>query len=401
MRKIVVIFFLCTSSFFLTACWDRYELEERANILGMAIDIVEKDSEEVLLPEVTHENGNFPGKNDEQVYKVTVQLAVPGKIKLGPEKGGTESEKTAWVVETYGYTMKDAMAILQQQLAEKLYYGHLQIIVVNQKILKEGVTEINDFLKREYEVRRTAWMIVSEGEASEVIEAAPPVEIVPSLYLSNTLDNSVKFGKIPREYLGKFWVDLSDYGADGQLPLVKVINKDRILINGLAYFKGNKMVGAMTPIQTGMYLAIRERNPGGYSAAVATNDGATYLIKSLERKSNIKVEVKNGKPSAHIKVEIDGAIEEEIGADDLSEKKLYEIEEKANSWANVAFANFLRQLQKDQSDIIAIGARIRAKYPKYWDEEVKTDEKWLAIYKDMDIQIKVNFKIERSGMEWR
>lgn len=126
-------------------------------------------------------------------------MAVPGKIKLGPEKGGTESEKTAWIVETYGYTMKDAMATLQQQLAEKLYYGHLQIIVVNKNIIEEGVTEINDFLKREYEVRRTAWMVASEGEASKVIKAAPPVEIIPSLYMSNTLDNSVRFGRLPRE----------------------------------------------------------------------------------------------------------------------------------------------------------------------------------------------------------
>ncbi len=226
-------------------------------------------------------------------------MAVPGKIKLGPEKGGTESEKTAWIVETYGYTMKDAMATLQQQLAEKLYYGHLQIIVVNKNIIEEGVTEINDFLKREYEVRRTAWMVASEGEASKVIKAAPPVEIIPSLYMSNTLDNSVRFGRLPREQFGKFWVDISDFGVDGHLPLVKVMDTDRILINGIVYFKGNKMVGTMTPIQTGMYLAITEKNPGGYTVAITTNDGAKYLIESLERKAIINVKVENGKPSAN------------------------------------------------------------------------------------------------------
>lgn len=59
------------------------------------------------------------------------------------------------------------------------------------------------------------------------------------------------------------------------------------------------MVGTMTPIQTGMYLAITEKNPGGYTVAITTNDGAKYLIESLERKAIINVKVENGKPSAN------------------------------------------------------------------------------------------------------
>lgn len=58
-------------------------------------------------------------------------------------------------------------------------------------------------------------------------------------------------------------------------------------------------------------------------------------------------------------------------------------------------------MQKNQSDILAIGARIRAKYPKYWDNEVKTNERWAEIYKDIDIKIKIKFIIERSGMDWK
>lgn len=400
MKKLFIIIFFCISSLFLTGCWDRYELEERANILGLAVDIAEEE-EGNSVPNVTHEEGGYPGNDKDTLYKVTAQLAIPGKIKLGPEKGGEESQKTAWVLESYGYTMKDAMANLQQQLAEKIYYGHLQIIVVNKKIVEEDITDINDFLKREYEVRRTAWMVVSEEAASNIIQAAPPLETVPSLYLSNTLDNSVRLGKLPREFFGKFWVDLSDIGVDAVLPIVKNIDNDRIMVSGLAYFKGDKMVGRTNPLQIGQYLAVKGQNPGGYSVAIATEDGANYMVESYERNSKFKVKVTNGKPSAFINVEINGMIEEETQSNNLSEEKLYEIEQKLCELSDKVFNEFKEKLQQNQSDIYAIGARIRAQYPKYWNDEVKTDEKWSEIYKDMDIQIKVDFKIKRSGMEWK
>ncbi|WP_052345910.1 hypothetical protein [Paucisalibacillus sp. EB02] len=68
-------------------------------------------------------------------------------------------------------------------------------------------------------------MVVNSSDAKKVLEAAPPVENVPSLYLSDTLDNAVRFGKLPREYLGRYWIDLSDTGVDATLPRVRVINK--------------------------------------------------------------------------------------------------------------------------------------------------------------------------------
>lgn len=114
---------------------------------------------------------------------------------------------------------ENSIDYLQQQLAEKLYLGHLQITIVNEDVAKKGLDDINDFLKREYEVRRTSWMVVSTGKAEDVLRAAPPIETVPALYLSDTLENAMRFGKLPREYLGKFWIDEADVGVDGALPM--------------------------------------------------------------------------------------------------------------------------------------------------------------------------------------
>ncbi|MFP7200402.1 Ger(x)C family spore germination protein [Lysinibacillus halotolerans] len=397
-KKLLIILILLFSPI-LTACWDRYELEERANILGLSIDIAERESD---TPELSYSEDKFPGGEQNALYRVTAQLAVPGKIKLGPEGvGGDGSGQTAWVLETVGHTLDDAMSNLQQQLAEKLYLGHLQIVIINDEVAKEGMDVINDFLKRNYEVRRTAWMVISEDVASDVLEAAPPIETVPALYLSETLENAARLGQLPTEYLGKFWVDLEEEGVDAKLPLVKVLEKERILINGLAFFNGEKMVGTMTPIEIGAYLAMREKNPGGYPIAVSSKDGEVYLVESLKRDSKIKVNVKNGQPKAFIDVEIDSSIDEEIGANDLSKQKVDELEQEASRVAGERFEETLKKWQEKESDILGLGGRVRAFYPKYWDENVKTDEKWAEVYKKMTIKVNVKYRIKHAGMQWK
>ncbi|MFL0506529.1 hypothetical protein ACH0B5_12325 [Ureibacillus sp. 179-F W5.1 NHS] len=56
-KKLLIILILLFSPI-LTACWDRYELEERANILGLSIDIAERESD---TPELSYSEDKFPG----------------------------------------------------------------------------------------------------------------------------------------------------------------------------------------------------------------------------------------------------------------------------------------------------------------------------------------------------
>lgn len=387
------------SLFLLSACWDRYELEERATILGLAVDLGDA-SEMSKLPKVTHLEGEAPESVSDTVYKVTAQIAVPGKIKLGPEGStGEGSEKIAWVLEAYGHTMRDALATMQQQLAERLYLGHLQIIVVSEDLARQGILDISDYLRRNSEVRRTAWMIISEGDAHSILTIAPPIETVPALYLADTLDNAVRFGKLPEEYLGKFWINLSDVGVEAIMPLVKPVGNDRIFVSGLSYFNEEKMVGSMTPLEIGAYLALLGEAKGGYSFMVSL-DEAVYILTSHKRRSTIEVELQNGNPSAAVDIRIEAYIDEEINNGKLNEKKITEIEKEANTYLEEVLSKLLEKLQSEQSDVFGIGARVRAKYSDYWTEEVKTAVKWREIYKDMDIKTNAHIQIKRTGMEW-
>ncbi|WP_052345909.1 Ger(x)C family spore germination C-terminal domain-containing protein [Paucisalibacillus sp. EB02] len=162
------------------------------------------------------------------------------------------------------------------------------------------------------------------------------------------------------------------------------------------------MIDKFSPIEIGIYMAIKEKNPAGYSVPVSLpNDQGVFMVKAIEHESKIKTKIENGKPKAVFEVNVEAMIEEEIESNQLDLSSIREIEKQASKKVNQMADKFLKQLQNDKSVVFGLGAKIRAKYPSYWDNTVKTDENWAEIYKDMDIQIDYNVSIRRTGMEWK
>jgi spore germination protein KC len=102
--------------FILTGCWDRLEIEERAMILGVAID--KAPAKEIEKPRnITFIGQNVP-ETEAPALRITIQLAVPGRIPLGPSEGGggSKGEKPVWVVSAVGHTIDDAFNVSSKKL---------------------------------------------------------------------------------------------------------------------------------------------------------------------------------------------------------------------------------------------------------------------------------------------
>ncbi|WP_134702054.1 Ger(x)C family spore germination protein [Ammoniphilus sp. YIM 78166] len=385
----------------LSGCWDRLEIEERAVVLAIAVD--EEDPEEVSEESaVAHLGGKVP-EEQKRLIRLTVQIAVPGRIPLGPgEGGGGGTEKPVWVIDVVGHTVEDAFSNLQQLVSDRLFFGHLRIIVVNEKVARKGLQNLNDALRRNAEVRRAAWMIVSKGKAAELVSLEPELERVPALYLLATMDGSVELGKLPNSFLGVFWSAMTSKGQEGYLPYVELQKNQSVLISGLAYFKGSKMAGITLPIEIGNYMAIKGINPGGYTVLVEVpGEAGAVMFESTERKSKIEVKMKDGKPHVKVKVHIEGNLIEKSNAQFKvgSSASLHKIESQIGKNAEEAFMKLIKKTQKQGSDIFGFGEHVRGKHPTYWSQHIKEKEKWQAMYKEIPVHVQVDISIRRIGMK--
>lgn len=388
----------------LTGCWDRLEIEERAVVLGISIDTAGPEAEKEE-DEVSHLEGKFPAPKKEMI-RVAIQIALPGKIPLGPgENGGGKggAEQTIWVIDVVGHTIDDALMNLQQQVSGRLFFGHLRVIVVSEAVAKKGMQNLNDYFRRNPEVRRMAWMMISKGDAQELMKAAPKLERVPTLYLMSTLDDAVKMGKLPEDYIGMFWSNSSKKGQEGFLPYVAIMKEQNIEVSGLAYFKGSEMAGVTKPLEIGAYMGIKGVKKAGYRGSISVDGTAsnTITLYATNRKSKIDVEIKNGRPKITVTILNELNIEEKVSEQYLVDhpdilKKIEREDEKA---AIKLHEDLVKKTQESGSDIFGFGEYVRAKEPQYWNEHIKTKEGWQKMYKDISIDVKIDIKIRRVGMK--
>lgn len=386
----------------LTGCWDRLEIEERAVILGIAVDLADKE-ERKEFSEVSHLGDIFP-RPDRNLIKVTAQIAVPGRIPLGPGESGSSSpgQKPVWVLSAVGSSVDDAMMVLQQELADRIFLGHLRIIVISEDYARKGLSNLNDYFRRNPEVRRLAWMVVSKGKAFELINASPELERVPALYLLAMMDHAVEMGKYPNEFVGKFWSKLTSKGQDPYLPYVSIKRKENVDIAGLAIFKDDKLVSVTKPLEIAFFMGITGFKGGGYTAFTPYPDSShTIMFRANNRSSKIKVQRVNGRPHAEVWVQIEGNIEEKSDEHTfyLDNSKLKLLENEISKRLEDGYSELIKKTQKAGTDIFGFGEYFRARESDYWNREIKTKQNWRKMYKELTVKLYVQIKIRRVGMK--
>ncbi|CAM3841940.1 Ger(x)C family spore germination protein [Marinicrinis lubricantis] len=397
------LLWICMIPFIVTGCWDRVEIEERGTILALAIDPATEEDMKKESP-VSHPKETVPTSSKKRMIKITAQLAIPGQIPLGPESGGggAKSSEKVWVVSSVGHTMEDAMQNLQQYIANELFFGHLQIIILNQNIAKAGIDDITEYLRRIPEIRRTVWLAVNENDAAHTMSVSPKLERVPALYLTQTFRQATRMGKMPKCLMGQFWIDRSKEGRDGFLPFITVKDKNNVEVSGIAFFRDDKMQGVLRTYEVAYFNGLTEQNPGGSSAfiPVPDTDGEMIMFQSTQRKSRYKLSFRGGKPHFDVYVTVKGIVKEKSSKiiDLEKPEDIMKIEQNAIEKFRKSFEALIQKTQKKGSDIFGFGDRVRSFAPSYWDSHIDDGDAWREIYKNLSVTVHPKIRITRVGL---
>lgn len=401
LKTIFLLFILSIFSSFLSGCWDEVEIEDRALVLGLSIDEAPPGSAG-NEDKVTHTSDkNIPAK----MISVTAQIAVPGRVPLGPgssSEGGAKSSPI-WAVKVVGHSLDDAMNNLQQQISDPRYLIHLRVIIISEAIARGGLDELNDYLRRNPEVRRRTWLLVSEGSASKFMDVEPPLQRVPTLYILAMMEKAVSNGILPADYIGVYWSADSKWGQNAYLPHVAIRNQENILIDGLAYFSKGKLIAKTLPIEIGLFMAIQGVNPGGYTGLFRIPDLGIVMTKINERHTRRTSSIEHGLPHLSYHIRLEGDLDEHYDSNKSinSSSKLEEIEASFEQQIQKSMMHLIQQTQSDHSDIFGMGEMIRAHHPSYWKQNIHNKNDWADLYSDAKIDIKVIMRLRRIGLKER
>lgn len=250
MRKILVCLLLSLLLLPLSGCWNYRGLDEMTIVSAMALDKDEK-------------SGN---------YKLSVEfIDLSGPVKQEGPKGK--------IIECEGKTIFEAVRNAKKRVQNKLYVGHAQVLIISQTLAKtEDLSPILDWLMRDSEVRETMYLAISqESTAADILKGGGLDQKVIGIKLQELIDKDNKVtGSTVNTMLYQSFDSLKTSGNDLALSAVWLNQngeEEVCEINGLAAFRGERLVGFLSPEETKYFLAVINGLEGGVIPFSTTGNG--------------------------------------------------------------------------------------------------------------------------------
>ncbi len=386
----------------LTGCWDRKDIENRGYVLGIAVDSYSpKDSQvkgDEAIKEGFEETETAIGQ---PVYEMTIQLPI---IKRSPSlaasgSGSSGNEPKTWQITQSGNDFISMEREMESRTSLTLYYEHLQVLVLSDKVLKDGLDKMIDFFLRHREMRTSVSIFVAEGSAKKILEVVPQEEDHSATYLFELPINADKNSRIAYKHnLGEA-MNCLRAGDAFVLPKVEA-SKDEIKIKGGALIKEGKMAGWADELDIEVTNIIADRYKGG--TVVGRLPGSKEGIIVMEvtsAKTKTTPIIKDGELSFDIHVKVKGRYAEQVGVTSgrlVDKDFIKECEKEFAKTIETRCRKTIEKMQKKYNvDVFQLNRKVRTQKPAYW-EEVKDD--WDEIFPNLDINVKAEAQIELIGV---
>ncbi len=285
--KGIVALFLLLCLFLLSGCWDQKELNDIALIEGVGID-----------------------KAKDGQVEVTVSMIAPQAQSAGGDGGGGKGAGgTQLVVVRYakGVTVAKALEQVQTKIPRKIFFGHLQAIVISEKVAKEGITDYLDLFLRHPRPSTHTYVFISKGSAKELLslqtELYSPVEIIRGIARTETL-------------MDKTILDVLEMLKDGDtaIPMVEKLppekgkkpNQTIPYLNKTAIFNKDKMVGSIDDSLTRGAMWIRNEIKEARITMKPKNENKPITLAVLNAKTKLVPKISGDKWEITIKGKASG-----------------------------------------------------------------------------------------------
>ncbi|OLN31837.1 Ger(x)C family spore germination protein [Desulfosporosinus metallidurans] len=377
-KRVIYLFLILGIPLFITGCWDRKELEGRAIVTLVALD---------------------KGENNE--IKFSVQIARTSDSQASSNGGSSGGERSSVIMSSTGGTVFDAVRNLILKSGRKLYYPHNTAIILGNEIAREGILPVLDLFNRDAEMRPLTWVLVTPGEAADILEAKSTLESLSAKQLDMMLKDFGASSKTVATTLLDIMKQLA-YDSPGavlsNIELDPNNPKKTLLLNGAAVFKRDKLIGRLNPIETRGYLWSQGKVKSGIITIPCPdeeNKKISMEIKRADRK--IESDISDGKLKFTITVNVESRLAEQACLPDLGNpEKLMELKKSQCEVIEKEIRSIVDKAQeKYDTDILGFGTELNRKFPQEWQ---KIKGNWAEEFPKAEVNIVVNSKITDIGL---
>ena len=365
--RFIILLFLIFNIFFIAACSNIEQLDDKMIIHGVGIDRVENTFELTI-----------------QQFSVT---------------GSNEKEEGAQVVKTKGNSLMDAFSDLSLQTGKTPMFSQNLVLAIGEETAYNGINDILDFFVRYYESRPTVKIIIVKGKAESVLSFKKDDKLIMAKDIMAITESERINSKVMSSNIFQFVGALKNSTLN---PIASIVTVERqndeeiLAANGTAVFKNDKLAGFIDTNSTRGALIINNRLNGG--TEVIDVESVGKVSYSLEKsKSKVKFKLENGKPVYNIIIKINTniyEIERDI-KNQLPDSAFNLMEEALISRIKTITSQAIyKSIFEYNSDIFGFG-QIALQSDKEYFRTVENN--WDQVMKEAKYNIDVSVKIDDTG----
>lgn len=307
------------------------------------------------------------------------------------------NQKQTLIHSTIAKTTEEAMLVFNRQNNRQIVKGQLRQILFGERLAQQGLGKHVGLILRDPSVGSRVHVLVVEGDTEEMLRRSYSKQATTGEYIDNLIRTEVRAQDIPDTNIYRF---VRDYFDEGIEPVATIIRggEEHLIIEGIALFKGDRMVGRVKPEDKMLLGMLRDNVHTGsvfLDLSKSEKSGMTHL--SSRRKVQIESSgaPQDGKPfKATIRLSVKGSLLEYVGERSMrSDRVQEELEKKMAGVVQKRCQALVREMQKLGTDSIGIGQYARR--TMNYSEWSRLD--WNETFAKADIRVKVDVKIKDYG----
>jgi len=373
----------------LSGCWSRKEMSELAIVLGAGID-------------------RTP---DDQV-RLTLQLARPRAFAAAAGEGAGGKEPPTWVISETGKSILDVQRKLAMRISRHIYWAHDVIVVFGGEAARHGVRKYTNFFSRGLQPRETMWVMVTKGEAKDILETGSELE----------KSSAQDIGFLARARTG-YSVNWKDFimmmATRGSNPIAtrvevlergvtpgglagdKTAKQKGVALAGTAVFREDKLAGWLDESETRGLLWLRgEVLKGVITFPSLTEPGKELSVDIIRGHTEVEPQYDGESVCFNVKIVVEGDFSEDQSKEEIVERKVRKAIEKemAREIEDKARLVLLKAQGEYGVDIFDFGTAFHRKYPREWAE---LKGRWDEVFAGAGVDFEVEAHLRRSGLQGR
>lgn len=320
----------------------------------------------------------------------------PGKVTAYFSFPTVTEEKVSYsTTEGHGISLRDARNNAFTHTDEMIDVSQLEVFLVSADAAKSDLYNYIEVIYRAPRTRLGGRVAIVEEPVSEHFAIAETLPGNAPDFYKGLVETSIKFSIIPDYNFQRTARLLFDGGMDVALPAIRLSKETKFPeMSGVALFNKKEFTGEYLNLKESRILTMLQKK-GQKKYAQFTyeweKDGKKYPITVEYSALKRKWDITNDKIEATYKLKL--SVEEFSYAHLDKKETLADIEKFLSKELTKDFQKVVHKLQEAKSDAVGFGQEVRAFHQGLWGKG-----EWQDTFSEMDIQMKVEAKIVRTGI---